>query len=370
MNITVDAAKMHEALAFCMNCVETKTTMPILCHILIWAGKDSVRVEATDLDLAVSMTLDADVKEQGSLAVIGKPMLAQFAGRTGDAVISTTPNDRMRVKVGCSSALLVGLKASNFPDLPSHSGDPALTIEATVLAKMLKSVSFASKNTSSITQFAFVRMTCEDGLLRASASDGKRMATSTWECAGTIKPISIPSAMVSLICKYQWDAGDEVEIYDDPNCLHLVTLELRITCRHLSVNSFPDVKQVFKSTLPNVSIVQRKDLISAISAADIFTVRGPNINPALRLEFGESSVKLLAENLNCGNYESDLPCIGTSKIEIGVQPSFISEFLSSTNEESIAFLFGKALDKKYPFEMRPGDGSSESYRYLVQPLSI
>ncbi len=196
------------------------------------------------------------------------------------------------------------------------------------------------------------------------------MATCAQKSSDTIKPMSIPSAMVTLICKYPWGASDEAEVYDDPNCLHLVTPTLQITCRHLAVNSFPDVNQVFKSNLPNVSIVQRKDLVSAISAADIFTIRGPNMNPAMRLEFGESSVKLLAENMNCGNYESDLPCIGTSKIEIGVQPGFISEFLASTSEESIAFLFGKQLDKKYPFEMRPGDGSSESYRYLIQPLSI
>ncbi len=131
---SVDAGKMHEALAFAMNCVETKTTMPILCHILIRAEGQAVTIQATDLDVAVSMTLEAQVKEPGSLAVIGKPLLAQFVGRSGDAVISTTPNDRMRVKVGSSSALLVGLKAESFPVLASHSGDPVLRMPIDVRA--------------------------------------------------------------------------------------------------------------------------------------------------------------------------------------------------------------------------------------------
>ncbi len=373
LSFTIDAAKMHEALAFCMNCVETKTTMPILSHILIKSEGDGIRVSATDLDVSVSMLLEAKVKEPGALAVIGKPLLAQFSGRSGDAVISTSANDRMLIKVGGSKANLVGLKADNFPKLPEYSGDPVLTFGAARFSRMIRNVLYATTPSKGgvITNWQFARVSSADGVMRMTGLDGQRMATCTAESTAEIKAISIPKVMASLASKYPWSMSEDVMVHSDDNSLHFVTPNLQITCRQLASNHFPDVVNfLLRIDGGNVCVVPRKDLVSAISSAAIFATRGQNMNPSMHLKFTESSVKLSAANDDCGNYESEIPCIGNCSIEIGVQPSYLSDFLSSTNEESVAFRFGEKLDKAAPFEMRPGDGSSETYRYVVKPLYI
>jgi DNA polymerase III sliding clamp (beta) subunit (PCNA family) len=201
--------------------------------------------------------------------------------------------------------------------------------------------------------------------------DGQRMSTCTAELNTDTKAISIPKVMAGLASKFPWSMSEDVAVYDDPNCLHFVTPALQISCRQLASNHFPDVVSFLLSIKGgNVCVVPRKDLVSAISSAAIFATRGQNMNPSMHLKFAESSVKLSAENDVCGNYESEIPCIGNCNIEIGVQPSYLSDFLGSTNEESVSFLFGEKLDKAAPFEMRPGDGSSETYRYVVKPLYI
>ncbi len=345
-----------------MNCVETKTTMPILCHILIRAEGQTVHVSATDLDLAVSMTLEAQVREPGALAIIGKPLLAQFAGRSGDAELFTTPSDRMRVKVGSSSALLVGLKAENFPNLPSHSGDPVLEINATKFAGMLRRVMFAAGD-----QYEFVNLCRSNGSMRATALDGQRMSTACEKTESEFAPFLLPSAMVALIIKFAWPSDAIASLYKDSNMLHLVTDSVRITSRQPATGTFPDLDRLLSIAKGgSLSVIPRKDLVASIASASMFSDQGSRRLPKIRLEFSQSSLKLSAGNLEVGDYEAGVPCIGSSDLSVDMNPFFISQFLSSTDEASVAFLLPN--DNNHAIEIRPGDGSSEAHRYIAMPM--
>lgn len=358
---TIDAAKIHEALSFVINCVDTRTTQPILGHILIQSEGSGIRVSSTDLDVSVSMVLEAKVTEPGALAVIGKPLLAQFAGRTGDAVISTTPNDRMRVKVGSSSALLVGLKASNFPELPKPVGDPVLAIGAARFSTLLRRVAYATG-----AQWEFIRITPNGGgVFHLDSTDGHRMARCTEETTQQFKPMSIPNAMSTLIMKYRWPMSDEARLYDAANVLHFATDSVCITSRQV-VGMFPDASRVLSVQNKNFAVIPKMDLAAAIASSAMFTNRGKEILPALQLSFSDSSLTIKASNGEVGDYESSIPCIGAADLSFGMNPTFISQFLSSVDEESVTFLLGKSASNAV--EMRPGDGSSDACRCVAMPM--
>jgi DNA polymerase-3 subunit beta len=68
-------AKRDELLAtlyWTQSIVERRNTMPILGNVLIEAQKGSVRVTATDLEVGVRGSVDAEVVKEGTVTVNAK----------------------------------------------------------------------------------------------------------------------------------------------------------------------------------------------------------------------------------------------------------------------------------------------------------
>jgi DNA polymerase-3 subunit beta len=61
MKFTITREKLHEGLGAVTASVPTKTTLPVLSNILVESTDDGIRLSGTDLDIAVSMVVPAQV---------------------------------------------------------------------------------------------------------------------------------------------------------------------------------------------------------------------------------------------------------------------------------------------------------------------
>jgi len=59
--------------------VERKTTIPVLSHLLLTARKDRLNLAATDLDVSLTSSCEADIKEEGAIAVQAKKFVRSSA---------------------------------------------------------------------------------------------------------------------------------------------------------------------------------------------------------------------------------------------------------------------------------------------------
>ena len=66
MKFTITRERLHEGLSAVAATVPTKTTLPVLPNILVEASDDGVRLSGTDLDIAVSTTVPAEVDRGAS----------------------------------------------------------------------------------------------------------------------------------------------------------------------------------------------------------------------------------------------------------------------------------------------------------------
>ena len=58
-----------KALNHVQSVVERRNTIPILSNVLVHAGKGSVKLTATDLDIEIVESVAADVSREGSVTV-------------------------------------------------------------------------------------------------------------------------------------------------------------------------------------------------------------------------------------------------------------------------------------------------------------
>jgi DNA polymerase-3 subunit beta len=71
MKFTITREKFQEGLVAVAASVPTKTTLPVLSNILVEAVQDGIRLSGTDLDIAVSTLVPAEVDAEGRGAYHG-----------------------------------------------------------------------------------------------------------------------------------------------------------------------------------------------------------------------------------------------------------------------------------------------------------
>ena len=107
-------------LANLLGVVNTKTTLPILSNILFEAEDlGSVTLTATNMDRSMVAPLNCRVKVAGSVAVPARKLF-DYARLlpSCEITVKVLENNWVQLRAGRSNTKMVGLPASNFPQVP------------------------------------------------------------------------------------------------------------------------------------------------------------------------------------------------------------------------------------------------------------
>ena len=74
MRFTISREKLQEGLAAVTASIPAKTTLPVLANILIEATEKGIRLSGTDLDIAVTTEIAADVETPGATTIPAKKL--------------------------------------------------------------------------------------------------------------------------------------------------------------------------------------------------------------------------------------------------------------------------------------------------------
>src|SRR5688572_2741840 len=97
MKLKITRDNLQQGLAAVSASIPTRTTLPVLSNILVDVGQDSIAMSGTDLDIAVSVTVPAEVDEAGSLTVPAKKLQELARELPEHPVRLTTTGDRLEL---------------------------------------------------------------------------------------------------------------------------------------------------------------------------------------------------------------------------------------------------------------------------------
>ena len=120
MRFTISREKLQEGLAAVAASIPAKTTLPVLANILVETTEKGIRLSGTDLDIAVSTEVSADVESQGSITIPAKK-LSEIARELPPAPVKIAASGEQRVVLDCGRAhfKLLGLPRDEFPTFPA-----------------------------------------------------------------------------------------------------------------------------------------------------------------------------------------------------------------------------------------------------------
>src|SRR5207247_191004 len=177
MKFTITREQLQEGLRAVAAAIPAKTTLPVLANVLVEATKQGIRLSGTDLDIAVSTTVPAEVDTDGAVTLPAKK-LVDIARELPSGPVRVTAAGEARVGIECgrSRFKLLGLPREEFPSFPAVKFDGAWKAAAGVVHKLVGHVAFATSTEESRPILNGVLWELRPDRMRMVATNGHRLA--------------------------------------------------------------------------------------------------------------------------------------------------------------------------------------------------
>ena len=104
---------------------------------MLKVGK-STSIIATDLDIAFTGPLKAEIREKGSLCIPARKLLEIAREVEDDMLLESQENNWLKISSGKSTFKLMGLPEEEYPTLPQVSRTEELNIRSETLKNMIE----------------------------------------------------------------------------------------------------------------------------------------------------------------------------------------------------------------------------------------
>jgi DNA polymerase III subunit beta len=363
MRITITKQALLESLNIIMGAVAQKNTLPILSNILFEAKATTISITATDLDIGITHTSNADILEQGSTTAPAKRLLDIIKECPNeDLHISTKKNNTMLITTKNTIIKILTIPPEEFPNIPTTQHTQTLSMEQKTLKQMLTQTAFAMSKEETRYVLNGVCVEIQPKTIQIVATDGRRLAIIKKPHNADIKAVSviiIPAKTVHELFKVL-DGEGRVDIKFTPNQIVFQANNTTIISR-LIEGEFPNYQQAIPNKTDNVLIISKELLAPAIKRVSILTTAE---SQAIKLHLTKNRLVISKTTPDIGEATEDIEVLYPGpEIQVGFNPVYLLDVLKNIDEEMVAIEFA---GPEKPGVLRVRD----EYVYIVLPMQI
>jgi DNA polymerase-3 subunit beta len=367
MKFTITRERLQEGLVAVAASVPTKTTLPVLSNILLEATADGVRLSGTDLDIAVSTMVPAEVDAEGAVTIPAKK-LVEIVRELPSAAIRMTAAGEQRVQLECgrSRFKLLGIPREEFPNFPPINFDDSWTVTSSDLQKLINHVSFASSTEESRPILNGVLWEVKGEMMRMVATNGHRLAKMDVPVSGggaSAELIVPPKALEQV--RRLFGPSDEIEVAKSDNHLGFRTGSTLVFTR-LIEGPYPNYEQVIPRENDRSCTVEKDGLASALRRVGVVA---SDQTHRVRLQFSGGALQLSVSTPDLGEAQDEMAVTYDGDVlEIGFNANYLLEILKYMPTDEVRLTF-KAPERAATVEPVGWDDPA-LYLCLVMPLRL
>lgn len=369
MRFTISREKLQEGLGAVAASIPAKTTLPVLANILVETTERGIRLSGTDLDIAVSTEIAADVETQGSVTIPAKK-LTEIARELPPAPVKIAAVNEQRITLECgrSKFKLLGLPKDEFPTFPSVKFADSWRIRSGDLQKLISHTSFAVSVEESRPILNGVLWELRPDMMRMVATNGHRLAKMEMATAGESQAPSsdliVPPKALEQVRKL-FPAEEELEIARGDNHIGFRSPFTAVFTR-LIEGPYPNYDQVIPKDNDRVAIADKNSLMSALRRMSIVA---SDQTHRIRLSFNSGMLKFSVQTPDLGEAQDELPIrYNGDPLDIGFNANYLLEILRYMPTDEVKLTF-KAPERAATVEPE-GWSDPANYMCLVMPLRL
>lgn len=368
MRLTISREKLQEGLAAVLASIPVKTTLPVLANILLETTERGIRLSGTDLDIAVSTEVGANVEVAGAVTIPAKK-LGEIARELppSPVKIAAVGEQRITLECGRSRFKLLGLPRDEFPTFPSVKFSESWRVKSGDLQKLIFHTSFAVSTEESRPILNGVLWELRPDKMGMVATNGHRLAKMEIPVllsSGPSYDLIIPPKALEQVRRL-FPAEEELEIARGENHIGFRSPFTSVFTR-LIEGPYPNYELVIPRDNDRVAFVDKTALISALKR---MLVVASDQTHRIRLSFNSGMLKFSVQTPDLGEAQDELPIryVG-DQLDIGFNASYLLEILRYIPTDEVKLTF-KAPERAATLEPE-GWSDSAVYLCLVMPLRL
>jgi DNA polymerase-3 subunit beta len=363
LSITVPRDELASRLAVVARGVSTRTAVLVLGGIQFRAEAGRLYLAATDMDLSLRASLDAQVAGEGTVVVPGRLLLDIARSLPdGEVVVEHRPEEAVvTVTAGPASYRLHTYSAEDFPRLPEVDAEAMHAIDRAALVDTVARVGRSASRDESRPVLTGILVRFEPGKIVMAATDSYRLAVKETPVEGALPELEaiIPARALQELTRIATGA-DEVELGMQENHVVFAADGVLLTTRRID-GQFPNYRQLLPEQFEHELLLPREELVEVVRRVSLMAQR----NSPLRLRFADGELTVSAVTQDVGEAREAMPAPFTGDpLEIGFNAEFLRDGLESVDSETLRF--------KLISPLRPAvlEGEADDYVYLIMPIRL
>jgi DNA polymerase-3 subunit beta len=366
MKIEVARDELVAKLGIVSRAVSTRGTVQVLSGILLAADAGTITLAATDMELSLRTTLDAQVDGEGAVVIPGKPLvdLARLLPESEVAIEYRPEEGTVQIVSGAYSSRLHVFNAEDFPRLPAVDAQ-LHAIDRDALLETVDRVARSASRDESRPVLTGILVRFEGGKLVMVATDSYRLSVKETELSDAAPELEaiIPARALTELSRLA--GGDTIDLGVHEN--HVVfgtgsgsVADAWLTTRRID-GQFPNYRQLLPESFEVELTLPKAELADVVRRASVLALR----NSPLRLRLAEGELTVSAQTQDVGETQETIPTsYSGEEFVIGFNAEFLRDGV-----ESIA---GDDVRVKLINPLRPAilEDAAADFTYLIMPIRL
>jgi DNA polymerase-3 subunit beta len=363
MKIVCQRDDLAQKLGVVARAVSTRANVQILSGVLLRAEAGRLNLAATDMELSLRSSLEAQIEGEGSVVVPGRLLvdLVRLLPENEVTFEHRAEENVLHVTCGPSSATLNTYAAEDFPRLPDLDAVGTFTVDRTSFLDTVSRVARSASRDESRPVLTGILVRFEAGKLVMAATDSYRLSVKETALESDTPDLEaiIPARALGELARIAQD-GDTVEVGVHENQVVFATGDAWLTSRRID-GQFPNYRQLLPEGFEHDVTLPRGEILDVVRRVGVMVQR----TSPIQLRFAEGELTVFARTQDVGEAKESVPVqFSGDPLEIGFNADFLREGIESIAADEIQLRLISPL--------RPAviEGDEDDPTYLIMPIRL
>jgi DNA polymerase-3 subunit beta len=363
LKLSASRDALADRLSLVARGVSTRTAVLVLGGIQLRGADGRLQLAATDMELSLRASLDAEIDVEGEVVVPGRLLLDIVRALPENEVELEHRGDEamLLVSSGSASYRIHTYASEDFPRLPETETLQLHPVDRDALLETIGRVGRSASRDESRPVLTGILVRFESDKLVMAATDSYRLAVKETPAPGGLPELEaiIPARALQELSRLAAGA-DEVQLGLHENHVVFGAEGAWLTTRRID-GQFPNYRQLLPEQFEHELQLPREELLDVVRRVSLMAQR----NSPLRLRFAEGELTVSAQTPDVGEARESLPApYNADAMEIGFNAEFLRDGLDSVDSPTVRM--------KLISPLRPAvlEGETPDYTYLIMPIRL
>jgi DNA polymerase III subunit beta len=367
MLISCNTSHLNKAIQTVQRAISSKPNTPIFSGIHILTNNNRLEIQAMNINMAISCTIDADITEPGEIVVSAK-YLAELICKLPEEML-TLSNDKemntVKVSSGKSEFQMLLMNEEDYPKFPTFNANKSITLEDSIVKKLIKKTIFACSTDEARPLFTGILVEVQDGKITFVATNTHRLAIKSlpYESTENLSVIIPSKVLLEIGRNLTGDMPQQVIISLLENQI-MVTIDNVVIVSRLIEGKFPDYRRVIPPKFAITSKINVKELAGAVERVALFSTDGDYSIIKICVDQHELTITSSSPDVGAGREVISCESEG-EKLNVAFNSRYILDILKNLEAEEAVLSMNTSLSPVCITCEQEAD-----YTYIVTPVRV